>query len=88
MSNRARAAHRSTYVYGSYVPLHQPQDPPAPECPRCETELVPAELADGHGTNLHVLRCILCGAYVEPGHVPDDQPVRAVRGPRGPRRQH
>jgi hypothetical protein len=88
MVERTRSRSRRTYVYGSTVPDLTHHDPPAPECPRCETQLVPGELGDERGTHVAVLHCILCGAYVEPGHVPDDQPVRTVRGPRGPRRDH
>lgn len=87
MPERARTQSGRTYVYGSIVPEDRPQGPPVSECPRCETGLVPAELGDGRGNTVHVLHCILCGAYLEPGHVPDNHPVRAVRGPRGPRRE-
>jgi hypothetical protein len=59
--------------------------PEAPACPRCATRLFPAELGDGQGHKILALRCILCGTYVEPGHVPDTVVVRTVRGPRGPR---
>jgi hypothetical protein len=54
-------------------------------CPRCGTDLFGDEIADAEGHRVPVLHCILCGTYVEPGHVPDTVVVRTVRGPRGPR---
>jgi len=56
------------------------------DCPRCDSRLFEAEVADSDGHRVVVLHCISCGTYVEPGHVPDTEVVRTVRGPRGPRK--
>jgi hypothetical protein len=74
------------YVHGTAaLDLLRPPEV-AVQCPRCGTGLFPAELADTAGNKVLAFHCILCGTYVEPGHVPDPEVVRTVRGPRGPRR--
>lgn len=76
---------RSLHDQGLADPASGPGLDGAIACPRCATRLFPDELGDCEGHKVHAFHCILCGTYVEPGHVPDRHVVRTVRGPRGPR---
>jgi|GEM_PF-3094857 hypothetical protein len=79
MPDHARSASHSAAA------LLEPTPVPETGCPRCRSDLFPTELTDSGGNKVTAFRCILCGTYVEPGHVPDREVVRTVRGPRGPR---
>lgn len=76
-SRRVPYVHGTTPFALDFAPEH------APDCARCGTGLYPAELADGTGNRVPAFRCIPCGTYVEPGHVPDARVSRTGR--RGPR---
>jgi hypothetical protein len=56
-----------------------------PDCARCGSGLYPAEFAEATGNKVLAFRCILCGTYLEPGHVPNARVTRMISGPRAPR---